>query len=109
MDDFKQDTADDVSESTYAPAADNGDMPPRVFFEVRPPHVMLAEPDGARIRCELVQDDQSRVTIRANDGRHIADVTVHVPDSEESTEETIAIASALYWSWWRARVMRGER
>jgi len=24
------------------------------------------------------------------------------------TEETVAIASAIYWSWWRARDMRGE-
>jgi len=24
------------------------------------------------------------------------------------TEETVAIASAIYWSWWRARDMQGE-
>ena len=24
------------------------------------------------------------------------------------TEETIAVASAIYWSWWRARDMHGE-
>jgi len=24
------------------------------------------------------------------------------------TEETVAIASAIYWSWWRARDMHGE-
>jgi len=108
MTDFRQDTADEVSGDTFAPLDDNGDRPPRVFFEVRSPHVMLAEPDGAHIRCELERDDQSRVTIREDAGRHIADVTVHIPDSEEATEETIAIASARYWSWWRARAMRGE-
>jgi len=40
-----------------------------------------------------------------------ADVTVRTGSHvghEDITTETIAIASALYWSWWRAMDMRGE-
>jgi hypothetical protein len=77
--------------------------PPLLDFDVRSPHVMLAEPPGARIRCELERDDASRVVIRESDGSHIADITVHA-HAAVITDETIAIASAIYWSWWRARL-----
>ncbi len=104
---FDSDEATVVSCATYAPCSAAGNWPPQVHFTATD-HVMTAEPPGARIRCELEQPDASRVTIRTTAGEHIAAVTVHIPPGEMPTEETIAIASALYWSWWRARDLRGE-
>lgn len=80
------------------------------------PDVMIAEPAGARIRCDVEGPRKSRVTIKTSIGRgpnyvppeHIADVTVHATGDDDLTTETIAIASAIYWSWWRARDMKGE-
>ena len=98
---------------TYEPHVDG---PPRVFFELRHPDVMVAEPPGVLIRCEYAAPRKSRVrvTTTTRDGlgrvppEHIADVTVHATGSDDLTTETIAIASAIYWSWWRARDMKGE-
>jgi hypothetical protein len=70
---------------------------------------MRANPPGAVIRCELERFDRSWVTIRALDGAHIATVVVVPPAPNDVTEETVAIASALYWSWWRAEEMHGRR
>lgn len=104
-----------VDRETYAPLSDAGNRPPRVRFETLEPHghVMTACPPGAFIRCELEEANRSRVTIRESEPdelgwrHHIADVSVHRPDGHDITTETIAIASALYWSWWRAMDMRG--
>lgn len=113
---FDPETAKRVYRETYAPLSDAGNRPPRVRFETLEPHghVMTACPPGAFIRCELWEANRSRVTIREAEpdelGRrhHIADVSVHRPAGHDITTETIAIASALYWSWWRAMDMRGE-
>ena len=105
---FNQVTAEECSAATYPPPADSGTCPPRVFFALDSPHRMIAKPPGALIRCDLHRFDQSLVTIRTTEREHIAEVMVIVPPSEDATKETIAIASALYWSWWRARDMHGE-
>ena len=114
---FDSEQATELGRETYAPSSDAGNRPPRVRFETLEPHghVMTACPPGAFIRCELEEPACSRVTIRealpdeSGCRRHIADVTVHSGSSDDDiTTETIAIASALYWSWWRARDMRGE-
>ena len=103
---YDGDTATDVSRETWAPSG--GGTPPRVYFEHPMPDRLTASPPGARIRCDLLQDGASSlVTIRTIDGDHIAEVTVHAPLGEDTTTETLAIASALYWSWWRAQDMRG--
>ena len=118
---FDSDAAHEVSRETYAPLSDTWNRPPRVHFEASG-HVMTACPPGASIRCELECDNASRVTIREAEPdalgwrHHIVDVTelvetrkaVHATGDDDITTETIAIASALYWSWWRAMDMRGE-
>ena len=43
-------------------------------------------------------------------GKHIAYVMVlKNVDTPDITSETVAIASALYWSWWRAEEMQGRK
>ncbi len=81
-------------------------MPPAIRFEVeeRDRETMTADPPMASITCALLSDHSSRVLIIGNDGEHIADVRVHVGASRVSiSDETVAIASAIYWSWWRSR------
>lgn len=111
---FDPATAERVCRESYAPLSDAGNCPPRVFFEVDPerPTRMTATPPGARIECVLLSDcdsDSSIVRIATSEHRHIADVTVRTGSHvghEDITTETIAIASALYWSWWRGCDMR---
>ena len=105
---FDAQIAEDVCHSTFAP--DGAARPPQVFFRIIGDGAFIrAEPHAAVISCEAnAKERESRITIRDRSGAHVADVTVHVPDDEDLTEETIAIASALYWSWWRALDMRGE-
>lgn len=67
---------------------------------------MRAEPPGATIRCTWGERG-SYVTVRSASNDHIAEVMVCCPLGEDETNETIAIASALYWSWWRAQDMCG--
>lgn len=38
----------------------------------------------------------------------LSDAGNRAPDGFDLTDETIAIASALYWSWWRAEEMHGR-
>lgn len=109
---FDADIAHDCGTATYAPLSDAGHRPPRVHFVVSEDGASLfASPPGAHIGCVLVPGG-SRVAILdmrpGHDDRHIADVTVHEGGDESLTEETIAVASAIYWSWWRARDMHGE-
>lgn len=90
-----------------------GNRPPKVHWVVETGSaVMGASPPGAHIRAEAETMNSSRVTIRdmrPNHGHaHIADVTVWASGPEPLTEETIAVASAIYWSWWRAMDMHGE-
>lgn len=86
--------------------------PPRVSFVVDPEHPtrMTAQPEGARITCLMCTDtDASAVRIETDDHKHIADITVRTGDQvgrDDLTTETIAIASAIYWSWWRAKRLR---
>jgi hypothetical protein len=110
---FDSDLAHDKSTATYAPMSDAGNRPPKVHWVVETgSSVMVASPPGARIRAEAESMNSSRVTMR--DARpdhghaHIADVTVWASGPEPLTEETIAVASAIYWSWWRALDMHGE-
>lgn len=98
----------------YAPLSDAGNRPPRVSFRVDADHPtrMTARPPGAFILCLMCSDTEASVVrIETADHRHIADVTVRTGDHVgryDLTTETIAIASAIYWSWWRARDMYGE-
>lgn len=103
---FDAELAESLSAATFAPGVRFGHYPPRVHFGASG-DVMTAGPPGARICCELERDDASRVSIRTVTGEHIAAVTVHA-EGRDITHETVAIASALYWSWWRARDMHGE-
>ena len=107
---FDRSVADSVCRSTHAPLSDTGNRPPQVFFRVIGDGAfMRAEPHAAVMSCEVnAKEPEARVTIRDKSGQHVADVTVHVPADADLTEETIAIASGLYWSWWRALDMRGE-
>jgi len=63
-------------------------------------------------RCgadEWRQDGYCSVECRdLHEVEHIADVIVTPGAGYTITEETVAIASAIYWSWWRARDMHGE-
>jgi hypothetical protein len=108
---YDHDTAASVSTATFAPLSDSGARPPQVHFRVHEHdgRVMLAEPPGATIRCELLPDLSSSVVIReAKDDLHIANIAVYDPSADDITAETIAIASAIYWSWWRAEDMHGR-
>lgn len=110
---FDSDIAHDKSTATYAPVSDTGNRPPRVHWIVEPGSaVMGAFPPGASIRAEAESMNSSRVAIRdtrtGHSSAHIADVTVWASGPEPLTEETIAVASAIYWSWWRAMDMHGE-
>ena len=110
---FDSDIAHDLGTATYAPLSDAGNRPPRVHFVTSDgASVMYASPPGARIHCELEAADRSRVFIidMRPDHRNelVADVTIHEGGGRSITEETIAIASAIYWSWWRARDMHRE-
>lgn len=50
------------------------------------------------------------IVIRTNPGRcHVAHVIAYASDPDDITTETIAIASALYWSWWSDRSARCHR
>ena len=109
---FDSDIAHDKSTATFAPMSDAGNRPPKVNFVVTAGNAMGASPPGAKIVCEL--DENGRSHARLNDMRpghedeHIADVIVTPGAGYTITEETVAIASAIYWSWWRARDMHGE-
>lgn len=107
---FSARIADATCRATHAPLSDTGNRPPQVFFRLIGDGAFIrAEPQAAVISCEAnAKERESRVTIRDKSGAHVADVTVHVPGDADLTEETIAVASALYWSWWRALDMRGE-
>lgn len=82
------------------------EQPPQINFKASG-DVMTADPPGAYIRCEREQDDESRVTIRALRGSPslIADFTVHIPPGVDHTEETMQVAAAVYWSWWRGNLL----
>lgn len=109
---FDSDIAEDVSTMTYAPRSDSGRRPPRVRFAVLEDGAsMTAAPPGARIDCEIENDQHAQVRIvdmRTGKWEHIANVQVRAPDGCDITTEAITIASAIYWSWWRARDMQGE-
>lgn len=109
---FDSEVARDASAATYAPMSDARHRPPRVHFDVGGFGAMSASPPGVRIVCELVEYGRARVRLSdarpEHRGEHIADVIVVADAGHTITEETIAIASAIYWSWWRARDMCGE-
>lgn len=110
---FDHGRADELSRGTYPPHGPAPDRtPPRIFFTVDPEIQtrMTASPPGASILCLMVDgEDASIVRITTAQHEHIADITVRCGASQvDLTEETIAIASAIYWSWWRAKDMRGE-
>jgi hypothetical protein len=107
MSGFDEVTAHQKGNFTFAPLSDAGNRPPRVYFDVAG-YVMKATPPGARIRAELEAAGKSYLKIRTRDGKHIAEVAVYEPADGNITEETIAIASAIYWSWWRAEDMYGR-
>lgn len=99
-----------IADRTYPPPG--GETPPRIYFTVDDDSTrMIASPPGAFIEARCTDEpDVSAVRIRSFDHGHIADIRVHAgSDSIASlTDETIAIASAIYWSWWRACEMRRQ-
>lgn len=97
-----------TSEATFAPLSDTGNRPPKVHFEVSSSgRFMTAFTPCAQIDCSL-GDRGSCVRIGSNDGTLIAHVQVFLPICLDYTKETIAIATALYWSWWQAEDMDGR-
>lgn len=93
-----------------APApTSTGKLPPEVDFKLSTECDRLkATPPGARIVCRLADDGSSQIRIRrADNDEHIAHVAIVNPGPYSITDETIAIASALYWSWWRSEDLRG--
>lgn len=101
-----------IADRTHPPAG--GATPPQIRFVVDDDRAnrMTASPPGAFIECFCTEDPEvSVVRIRTASHKHIADIRVHTGThvgAESLTDETIAIASAIYWSWWRACDMRGE-
>lgn len=98
--------------------------PPHVHFDVAVGRsfVMTAQPPGVVIHCELLDSGPpaSHVVIHTRppivalpganahlDSEVLADVIVHLGDGNDITKETISIASAIYWSWWRCQWMKG--
>ncbi len=102
--------AAEAASATFPPSCSSMESPPLVHFELAPSDArwMFAQPPLARIACQLKSDRSSKVTIVTSDYDHIALIDVHAPedDSTDITTETIAIASAIFWSWWRAERMR---
>lgn len=84
-------------------------VPPSIHFTADSVR-MFANPPGATIRCLSINKDSALVEIKDNQDKHIAYVMVlknaEVPDL---TSETVAIASALYWSWWRGEELQGRK
>lgn len=113
---YNADLARKLGENTYAALSDAGNRPPNIEFSLSPNGLVLtARPDGAAIQCVwlgIVAGDPSRrapgsaIRVTEDDGTHIAHIIAFTPQDGDDTEEAIAIASALYWSWWRARDMR---
>lgn len=94
---------------TYA-LSSAGNQPPSVEFKFHSNSLMVAKPPGVTICCEATNEFTSHVIIRSHErgqgvDPHIAEITVHARD-RDLTMETMEIASALYWSWWRAQDMR---
>lgn len=92
-----------------APApTSTGKLPPEVDFKINTKRDRLdASPPGATISC-VYNGGPSTIMVRRTDtGEHIAHVAIVSTGSYTITDETIAIASALYWSWWRSEDMRG--
>ena len=92
-----------------APApTSTGKLPPEVDFKINEKRDRLdASPPGATIRCAW-EDGKSTIDIhRTDNGEHVAVVAIVSTGPYTITDETIAIASALYWSWWRSEDMRG--
>lgn len=85
-----------------------GKLPPEVDFKIANLRDGLdATPPGARISCGLHLGVSRIRIVRADNGEHIAHVRIEDAGPYTLTDETIAIASALYWSWWRSEDMRG--
>lgn len=101
-----------AASATIPPEDDGRAAPPLVQFAVNRcnPSWMFAEPPGARIACHLAKTGVSDVAVCTRDGEHIALIEVRRPEDSATdiTTETIAIASAIYWSWWRAERMHGR-
>ncbi len=109
---FSAEKAAEVCASNYAPPDPAfGGTPPQVFFEMWDETTLLSAPEGALLQCDWLEPRRSRVTVTEADGlnTHIASVIVETPEGGDDTEEAIAIASALYWSWWRAWQLRQLR
>ena len=110
---FHAQRAYELCQHTYPPKSGpgrDGSYPPRVRMVVQEPGcgVMMATPPGCVIHCEAETPETSRIKIRTTGGDHVCNVVAHASGPDDLTEETVAIASAIYWSWWRARDMHGE-
>lgn len=107
---FSAEKAAEVCANNYAPPDPAfGGTPPQVFFDMWDDTTLLAAPEGALLQCDWLEPRKSRVTVTEEDGAHVAVVVAETPVGSDDTEEAIAIASALYWSWWRAWKLRQLR
>jgi len=93
-------------------------LPPEVTFERREDGAMLfAEPPGARIGIRWMGEDRASVTIADRRKSDLAEVPSEPianfeaqlrPKSESIQQEATELACAVYWSWWRALLIKGE-
>jgi hypothetical protein len=93
-------------------------LPPEVTFERREDGAMLfAEPPGARIMIRWLDEARASVTIADRRKSDLAEVPSEPianfeaqlrPKSESIQQEATELACAVYWSWWRALLIKGE-
>lgn len=84
--------------------------PPPIRFSVprgeKKSMVLVANPPGAEITCTCEGSNTASVVIvdtrDSNKHYHVANVIVRCPENITIANEATQIASALYWSWWRA-------
>ncbi len=93
-------------------------LPPEVTFERREDGAMLfAESPGARIMIRWMGESRASVTIADRRRSDLAEVpsdpianfeVLLRPESESIQQEAVDLACAVYWSWWRALLIKGE-
>jgi len=93
-------------------------LPPEVTFERREDGAMLfAEPPGARIVIRWMGEDRASVAIADRRKSDLAEVPSEPIanfeaqlrlKSESIQQEATELACAVYWSWWRALLIKGE-
>jgi hypothetical protein len=85
---------------------------PEIVFTITA-GTLMANPPGARIVCAWEKDRKlSRVTLHnATTGEEVCTFLVEPPpdaDGRTITTESMELAAAVYWSWWRGSVATPE-